>query len=497
MPKTATFTTITPLPAGISRQAVLDMYRDHMAMIDLNPLVVERYKCRPPSYAPVEEFYSTWYTIKGMLDPFAVQINSDFNLDKVSYLPGGFAQSSVSYHACFDDLHDGLHTHVYAPLGLDIRARWTVGGGKAGETNKPSEKGPKTPRYGLYIREDVQMTCSSLLMSFVKRTFKDSHASLVEQLVERAHLLESTIANERLRALRNVDPGERMAIGDIYIAPPPDYLPSRNGSPVDDASSQPPPSPVHRTHTSPHNSAPNLSSHARSHSDPIASPGLSQTSTLVEDIDRLRTRWKEDDQEMVLQFAVVDQSDSHMSSSHSEPSMYFLPTTTYDNTPPPTLQRQRSNTAPSSHQQNKKSSYGLFPRPSTHHRNNSNVSVRPPRVSFHPSQRPISFTFPLAASEFDTKNTSATSPMNQNILDEIDDAIDQMCAYHADIQPQTLPATTYQPPATLPRTVYEPPSAPVPVKQKRRESPQQHKRNDSCMRSSCEKELPPLPKEAF
>ena len=56
---------ITPLPAGITRKSVLDMYRDHLAMIDLNPLVVERFKCRPPSYAPTDEYWAMWYTIKG------------------------------------------------------------------------------------------------------------------------------------------------------------------------------------------------------------------------------------------------------------------------------------------------------------------------------------------------------------------------------------------------------------------------------------------------
>jgi hypothetical protein len=65
MPKTAIFTTYTPLPSGITRKSVMDMYRDHLAMIDLNPLVVERFNCRTPSYAPTEEYYATWYTIKG------------------------------------------------------------------------------------------------------------------------------------------------------------------------------------------------------------------------------------------------------------------------------------------------------------------------------------------------------------------------------------------------------------------------------------------------
>lgn len=66
MPKTAVFTTITPLPAGVTRKSVLDMYKDHLAMIDLNPLVVEHFKCKPPAYAPTSEYYATWYTIKGV-----------------------------------------------------------------------------------------------------------------------------------------------------------------------------------------------------------------------------------------------------------------------------------------------------------------------------------------------------------------------------------------------------------------------------------------------
>ncbi|PSN68492.1 hypothetical protein BS50DRAFT_449257, partial [Corynespora cassiicola Philippines] len=174
MSKTSIFTTITPLPAGITRQSVLETYRNHVEMIELNPLVVERFNCKPPQYAPAEEYYSTWYTIK----------------DKVAYLPGGLATGSVSYHACFHDLPDGLQTHVYAPLGLDIRAKWSVGGSLPGEPKKPVELGIGAPREGLYIREDVRMRCNIMMMSFVKKTFKESHAKLVDRLMEKAHVLE-------------------------------------------------------------------------------------------------------------------------------------------------------------------------------------------------------------------------------------------------------------------------------------------------------------------
>lgn len=176
----------------------------------------------------------------------------------MSYLPGGLASSSVSYHACFHDLPDGLQTHVYAPLGLDIRAKWSVGGSLPGEPKVPVELGIGAPREGLYIREDVRMKCNIMMMSFVKKTFKESHAKLVDRLVEKAHVLESSLANERLKQLKNVAPGERMGHGSIYIAPPPGY----------------------EEYQQPHMRKQSVNSDASTPSL-IHSPGLSQASTMT------------------------------------------------------------------------------------------------------------------------------------------------------------------------------------------------------------------------
>jgi len=184
MSKTTTFTTITPLPPIITREAVLATYHDHIAMIELNPLVVERFKCKPPAYATAEEFHAIWYTIK----------------DKVAYLPGGLASGSVSYHACFHDLPDALQTHVYAPLGLDIKAKWSVGGSLPGEPKQPAELGLGIPKEGLYLREDVKMKCNIMMISFVKKTFKEAHSKLVDRLVEKTHLLEAKAVSEGLKA---------------------------------------------------------------------------------------------------------------------------------------------------------------------------------------------------------------------------------------------------------------------------------------------------------
>lgn len=66
---------------------------------------------------------------------------------------------------------------------LDIRERWTVNGSLRAEAKQPVELGLKdAPTTGLYIRQDVDMTCNILMTSVVKKTLKDSHAELVEML---------------------------------------------------------------------------------------------------------------------------------------------------------------------------------------------------------------------------------------------------------------------------------------------------------------------------
>ena len=141
MSKKSRFTTVTPLPAGITRETVLETLHNHVEMIDLNPLVTERHPIKPPSEATAEEYHCQWYSIT----------------DKVNYLPGGLYSGSVTFNACFHDLPDGLQSHIYAPMGLDMKGRWTLGGSLPGEPRQAVEIGLGLPKTGLWLREDVEM----------------------------------------------------------------------------------------------------------------------------------------------------------------------------------------------------------------------------------------------------------------------------------------------------------------------------------------------------
>ncbi|KAK7427439.1 hypothetical protein QQZ08_006045 [Neonectria magnoliae] len=177
-----TFTTITPLPPGISREVVVNFLHDHLEMIDLNPLIKERHSIPPPASSPPEEHRCVWYSLT----------------DRIDYLPGGVVSGQVSYTCAFNDLPEGLQTHCYAPMGLDIRDRWSVGGSMPGEPPQPVELGLNAPASGLYLREDVDMRCNVLMAGFVKKTLKKSHGSLVGRLSAKAHLVSANQSRQSM-----------------------------------------------------------------------------------------------------------------------------------------------------------------------------------------------------------------------------------------------------------------------------------------------------------
>ncbi|KAL9028732.1 MAG: hypothetical protein Q9196_002950 [Gyalolechia fulgens] len=186
MSKRTVFTTITPLPASITRETVLETLHNHFEMIDLNPLVIERHPVKAPRKANPEEYHSTWYHV----------------VDKINYFPGYHGRTE--FDVCFHDLKGGLQTHCYAPLGLDIKDKWTLGGTLPHEPKEPVEMGLGVPKDGLWLREDVDMKCNVMATGFVKKTLKKAHATLVARLVEKAHIRESEIHNSRIEERNSI-----------------------------------------------------------------------------------------------------------------------------------------------------------------------------------------------------------------------------------------------------------------------------------------------------
>lgn len=198
MGKRVLFTTITPLPANIPRKLAVALLQNHKEMIELNPLVIEHHPIKAPKNAAADEFFAVWHEMT----------------DRVQYVPGmgKIASSKVSYKGVFHDMPWGLQTHIYAPLGLDIRDKWQIRGNQPGEPREARELGDKAPLDGLYLREDVDMTCPRMMVGFVKKNLVGAHAVLVDRLLKKAELLDAGVLQammEEGRLVETINPAVR------------------------------------------------------------------------------------------------------------------------------------------------------------------------------------------------------------------------------------------------------------------------------------------------
>ena len=168
--------------------------------------------------------------------------------DRIEYLPGGLVSGKVTYSGCFHNLpmvlhflsrneyaltsidSKGLQTHIYAPMGLDLKSKWTLGGTLPQEPRENQELGLGAPKYGLWLREDVMIKCNILMTSFVKKTLQKSHVTLVERLMEKAHVIESIAHNERLMKESSINPLELPGSPTFQGAMPPSPEMQSSGS---------------------------------------------------------------------------------------------------------------------------------------------------------------------------------------------------------------------------------------------------------------------------
>ena len=213
MPKRILFTNITPLPPEVTREVAIAMVHNHDEMIELNPLVIEHHPIKTPRDAPADEFLDcVWQELT----------------DRIHYLPGGMVKGKVTYKACFHDLPTGLQTHIYAPTGLDIREKWSIGGSLPGETPEPRELGKDFPATGLYLREDCDMRCNRFLASFVRKNLDSAHKTLIDRILKKAQRIEqhretasqfSYTSSTPSQPSHNFQPGSHMAQSRIPLSP--------------------------------------------------------------------------------------------------------------------------------------------------------------------------------------------------------------------------------------------------------------------------------------
>ena len=244
MPKKSVYTQITPIPSHIPRQLAIDMLHSHGEIIELNPLVLEHHPIKAPQSAAADEYFSVWHEIT----------------ERIQYIPGAgkLGSGKISFKGVFHDMPWGLQTHIYAPMGIDLRNKWQIRGNQRGEPPEHRELGSGAPADGLYLREDVEIKCNITMIPFVKKELKASSATMVQRLVRKAELLDSGVLHAMFEngKLKSVNPAVRDSLLAAASGPGSRTLPQSPGLPPNSPRFPPPPSPGRPPLDSPRISSP-------------------------------------------------------------------------------------------------------------------------------------------------------------------------------------------------------------------------------------------------
>lgn len=173
------YTVIDAIPSHIPRQLAIELLQSHGELITLNPLVLEYRPIKAPRDAPNDEYYSTWYEIT----------------ERIQFVPGmgKMGSSKISFRGCFHDMPWGVQTHMYVPMGIELRHKYQIRGNQPGEPPEPRELGSNAPSEGLYLRTDTQIKCNVTMLAFVKKELKAASKTMIERMIKKAELIDAGV----------------------------------------------------------------------------------------------------------------------------------------------------------------------------------------------------------------------------------------------------------------------------------------------------------------
>ncbi|KAL7627889.1 hypothetical protein AAE478_002084 [Parahypoxylon ruwenzoriense] len=201
------YTVITPIPGYIPRQLAIDILHSHGEVITLNPLVLEYKQIKAPRDAAADEYFSTWYEI----------------MERIQYIPGvgRFGSGKITFNGCFHDLPWGLQTHIYAPMGVDLRNKYRIAGNQPGvEPPEHQEIGLAAlgaPKNGLYLREDIEIRCNITMVGMVKAQMKAASKEMIERIIKKAELLDAGVLQAMIEdgKIKTFNPNDKTYVGGL------------------------------------------------------------------------------------------------------------------------------------------------------------------------------------------------------------------------------------------------------------------------------------------
>ncbi|OTA86782.1 hypothetical protein M434DRAFT_399756 [Hypoxylon sp. CO27-5] len=182
----------SPIPGDadghkITKEAAVTLLHDHDFFLKCEPHYVS-HRLLPPQDSDANVDAATAkraYQLPPGVDPLGSPAVKLYEV--VDHVPNPVWSSSVVSKEEFVDLKDGLWVRIRSPLAVVMETKWTIRERKGSEGDEGEAEGEKG---GWELVEDVDISCSKLLMAIVKaqvdNNWKGIHSKIVGRLVEDA-----------------------------------------------------------------------------------------------------------------------------------------------------------------------------------------------------------------------------------------------------------------------------------------------------------------------
>ncbi|KAF7555712.1 hypothetical protein G7Z17_g1976 [Cylindrodendrum hubeiense] len=204
--KREALTVVTPIPNFIPRQFAINVLHSHNEVITINPLVVDYRAIASPPGTAADECDSDWYDIVERFKLIPGQAKPGSGI--ISF--NGISRD-VTFKGCFHNMPWGLQTHIKAPMSVDIRSTYCIASNQSGiEPAERLELGLESlgaPTDGLYLREDIDITCNIAMLSYVKTQLRTASKEMAQRIIKKAEQADAAVLRRMMEDAESHMPG--------------------------------------------------------------------------------------------------------------------------------------------------------------------------------------------------------------------------------------------------------------------------------------------------
>lgn len=195
------------IPSDLTPEDIIEALHDHNNALTLQALTTGNKKADSTDPQTLKDTY--WYP------PDQYPIVTYHVTECIVFIPGvgEWAKKYLTFPSCFQDTPSGLKTRADTN-GVIVRAEFRVVRGGAGAEVEGEGQGVGDAEWVLV--EDVEVTCSWLMMPFVKGKLEEAHKDVCNKIIEKVEMQkrQQAIANFSPKANRkNTVPDENIATG--------------------------------------------------------------------------------------------------------------------------------------------------------------------------------------------------------------------------------------------------------------------------------------------